>query len=261
MLLLIALMGCKKPQTPEVAPPPVEAEEKAPTGESGSANPELPPVKADLKAHMAVHLSVATSARDAVVRGDLEAAKEFMGWLARHEGPEDLPEDWQSYQPYVLAMSQSAKAGSEAPTLEVAATAIAQVAAACGSCHEESNGGLEFPQTEPPADKEGVTPHMARHKWASEQLWLGMLGPSELHWNLGAAAMVEDPMETEEMHHGTNMSPEEQEFDAWLHTLGDFGGHIEDKSRRAELYGAMLGTCSGCHSTMGLGPGATTPDW
>ena len=112
MLLLIALMGCKKPQTPEVAPPPVEAEEKAPTGESGSANPELPPVKADLKAHMAVHLSVATSARDAVVRGDLEAAKEFMGWLARHEGPEDLPEDWQSYQPYVLAMSQSAKAVS-----------------------------------------------------------------------------------------------------------------------------------------------------
>ncbi len=237
MLVLFALACAPKPTE-------LPSEEVAlvdPTPEVHSVDPDFD------SSHMSTHYTLLTSARDAVIRGDLEGVREPMQWLATHDKHPGIPEH---ALPYVAEMRGAAKVAVSATSIEAAAQGVATAAVICGECHAQLNVGPTFTEEEPLPDRGGVNWHMARHRWATDRMWEGMIQPSDTQWNLGVAALQEDPLEQEELHAGMEMSEDEERVAEWLHGMGDFGQHMEGSMARTSYYGELLSNCSSCHQAL-----------
>jgi len=237
-LLLLIACGGSEPAEPAPVPEPQVA---------------TPPAAKDLHAHMEEHFAALSSARNAVVAGDLEAARERLGWLATHEPTEELPAAWTVF---VSAMRAAAKRSSEAEGAEALARGVAHVASECGSCHESMGKGPLF--TEQPSAAEGNTTrdHMIRHNEASEQMWQGLIGGDDARWLAGANALS-DTEPLRELKHPTDKGIPEvsRALGVKVHELGLEGLGTMDRVARANLYGELIGTCALCHAVENVPPG------
>ena len=131
-LALLWLLACgtsSEPEVPEVA----EARE-------GPEAPEADP-STELKAHMQGHLRDIDAVREALVRGDLIAAKRANRSFLDHKVAFDLPGDWIAH---VSTMGDAAVKLDKATDLAGAAGHAADVAAACGGCHREVGAVIEL---------------------------------------------------------------------------------------------------------------------
>lgn len=241
MLFALALACAPKP-----AELPAETVELAdPTPSVSSVDPEFQ------ESHMSMHYTLLTSARDALIRGDMEGMREPMSWLATHDKHPGIPEE---YLPYVQELRGASRVAANATSVEAAAHGVATAAVICGECHTRMSVGPRFEEEPALPDRKGVNWHMARHRWAADRMWEGMIQPSDTAWQLGVAALQEDPLEAEELHAGMDMSSDEAKVAEWLHGMGEFGAHMEGSMARSAFYGEMLGNCSDCHSTMREAP-------
>ena len=141
--------------------------------------------------HMEQHFEQVDAVMTAVIAGDLAAVKQPAGWLASHEPAEGLPDDW---EPFVTDMQAAARVAEEATDIATAAVATGEMALLCGACHTAVGQGTAFAfMTQP--EETGVTGHMKRHSWALDQLWQGLIGPSEESWQQGAQGLDESPVQ------------------------------------------------------------------
>ncbi|MDH4350943.1 MAG: hypothetical protein OEW56_07330 [Gemmatimonadota bacterium] len=168
--------------------------------------------------------------------------------LARESG-EGLPPKTASQVEELRAFATLA---SRAPDLGSAASAVARVGAACGSCHKSMKRGpaYEVP-TGPPAGETPVETRMIRHRWASERLWDGLVGPSDESWHAGVGVLRDVPLFTDAL------TQDVEQYDAvtklaWtVHDAGARANSATTQAARADLYGELLGTCAACHSLLG----------
>jgi cytochrome c553 len=192
--------------------------------------------------HMEQHFEQVDAVMTAVIAGDLAAVKRPAGWLASHEPADDLPGDW---EPFVTDMQAAAKTAEEATDISTVAVATGEMALSCGACHAAVGQGTAFafmPQTE----ETGVTGHMMRHSWALDQLWRGLVGPSDESWQQGAQGLDESPIQ--------GGSEETRTLGLRVHELGAQAAEAADPAARAVVYGELLSTCAGCHVAAGSGP-------
>lgn len=196
--------------------------------------------------HMQEHFAHVDAVRNAIISGDLEAAKAPAEWLAGHEAMEGIPTGWEQH---VEQMRRSARMVVDAPDLATAANATAEMAGICGGCHQGLDEGAQFTIVVVPSEESGVVSHMLRHEWAADRLWEGLIGPSDESWSVGAAALGEAalaPMDT----------PEEVGVLAQrVHELGKTANQTTGFRDRAALYGELITTCAECHRLMDAGPG------
>jgi cytochrome c553 len=236
---LILLSGCLKPGPATL--PPVDAAMADPAGpQTGAVSQEF------IDAHMSAHYSLATAARDALFRGNLEGAREPLKWLAEHDSHPGMPPE---AMPFVGEMKGAARVALNAKDLRGATNALATVATICGDCHVAMGKGPSFDTPLPPEDRTGVGWHMARHRWAADRMWEGMLQPSEVAWNLGVSALDETPLQEGEMPPHQDLSDDERAVADWLHEMGEFGRHMKTDASKAQYYGELLGNCASCHAT------------
>ena len=126
---------------------------------------------------------------------------------------------------------------------------MSNLAVSCGRCHEATGKAPVFSEDAVPADREGLGWHMARHRWAADRMWEGLITPSDLAWQLGIAELAEEPIASHEATTaGKEMTTEAADMGKWLHDMGKFGGHMPDAEARARFYGDFIATCAGCHS-------------
>jgi cytochrome c553 len=209
----------------------------------------LPTLAADtptLHAPMQAHLEAATAARDAVIAGDLDTAKERFAWIAANE-PQGLPAD--AVRRFDTLQSR-ARTGAEAITVMGAARSVAEIAGACGECHASSGVGPIFG---PQAIPEGPSPadHMKRHQWAAERMWEGIAAPAQSNWNAGALMLLEEPLHRPG---DPGVDPGVAAVALRVHQLGaDTLGKLST-AERVQLYGDFLATCAACHAATGGGP-------
>jgi hypothetical protein len=107
---------------------------------------------------------------------------------------------------------------------------------------------------QPGAPAAGVRATMQRHQWAAQQLWEGLVVPSDDAWSAGALVMSEAPLEPEELSPGHSSAPRVGELALAVHDLGAKAGVSDRVSVRADLYGQMLASCADCHKWLGGGP-------
>jgi cytochrome c553 len=202
------------------------------------------------------HFTQAIQALDAIVRGDRMAMKAPAEWLADHKLLATLPEVW---KPHVGDLQNAARLALQANDLAVAADAMGAMGAACGRCHTELGVTLEFSGMSPEGKESSVLDRMLRHQWAADRMWEGLIGPSDLAWSAGVAALQEAPLHPDML--ADNQSPPQAvvELAEKVHKLGQRGRLIQERGARAKLYGEYVATCAECHTQLGVQFGATRP--
>lgn len=200
-----------------------------------------------LPAHMAVHGAQVGLAQTSIIRGDLEGARKAAQWLAEHEEHPGLPQGVMSPAEDVRAFARGVvRAGS----VEDAARSVAEIASACGRCHQAAAAGPTVAAYTMPPSGTMPAPHMLRHIWAADRMWDGLVGPSDRSWELGATGLMEDPLFQDAQ---AQENPEVRTLAKQVHALGATA-RTTPPAHRAGVYGRLLLACAQCHAVMGVEP-------
>lgn len=170
------------------------------------------------------HELLALDVRDAVIHGDLTAARanafRFAGLrISRGRTIE--------YEEGAIEARQVAASVAAAPDLERTAAAVGQLAKTCADCHARMSGPTRL-VPEPVPHRAG---RMTGHAWAMNELWSGIVGNSEEPWHAGAAALASEAPTTE------------------VRAIAERAARASDPNARAAVYGELLATCARCHAT------------
>ena len=184
-----------------------------------------------------------------VIQGDLEAVKAAARWVATHDALAGMPESW---GPYVAEMRSAAEAAAEAPDIEAAAMATADMAKTCAACHEAMQRFPQFLAVARPEESTETVPHMIGHMWAADRMWKGLVTPSTVSWNNGVAALGGDPLDAESFSAAEDSVDRVVELAREVHELAATGRRAPDQDVRAEVMGRFLGTCAECHRLLGV---------
>jgi cytochrome c553 len=181
--------------------------------------------------------------------GRLEGVRTEARELLARESGEGLPPKVASQVEELRAFATLA---SRAPDLQSGASAVARVGAACGSCHKTMKKGPEYgTPAGPPAGETPVATRMIRHRWASELLWDGLVGPSDDSWRAGAGVLRDAPLFTDALTHDVEHYDAVTKLAWTVHDVGARANSAGTQAARADLYGELLGTCAACHSLLG----------
>ena len=188
---------------------------------------------------MAQHYLIATNARAAVLRGDVDEAKTQGKALADLKA-DGLPETW---LPHLEQMSQAGRELSSVPNIPMAGQAMGRIATICSDCHQTLGGGPVLSATAAPPPAWTEETHMPRHLWASEWIWLGILANNDQAVLRGAASLAEEPV--------VNPSPTHEpwiaEREAEVHRIAKEMVAAKDLAGRRDLYGDLIAQCGSCH--------------
>ncbi len=233
-------VSCDPSSSPSVA----EAEKAAavtPEPESGPA----PLVKARqaVTRHMPSHFASTHDLVDWIIDGDLEQAQTAAGDLANHR-PKSMPADW---FPYLERLRSAAADVKAATSLATAAAATARVTHACGSCHAGQGKGPKIPDVPPPAQTNDSC--MLGHKWATERLWLGIVGPSDEAWAAGAKQFAATQACPDVLKDGPSHPDVFRTTAETLKAQAATATTATDLDSRARIYGELLNTCGSCHTS------------
>lgn len=194
---------------------------------------------------MWMHFERVGEMESAVIDGNLERAKTVSGVIAMMDSIPDLPANAKSYE---VALKDQARIGAAAPDLAAAGRSVAGMGKSCGDCHRFLSRGPHFARTSQPLRSEQpATGAMLRHRWAMDQMWDGMIGPSDSAWIRGAAALQEESTYLELIRPNV---PRGDAMRAMAQSLRGMGARAQgenDPGQRAIIYGRLLTTCVSCH--------------
>jgi cytochrome c553 len=196
--------------------------------------------------HMQATFWLAVEARNAIISGDLEAAKRAALTLEQHDYSGTLPESWKHW---VKQMQKEAGNIAAAGTLSEAAQAVAALSLTCGDCHAQKQQGPDrgreqpMPWRDPPDTVHG---RMARHEVGVDQLWSGLVIPSEDSWRAGSVTFTRAPLTRPEQD-GTPMDPELARRTEEVRAMAQRARAAKSHAERAQVYGELLSTCGACH--------------
>ncbi|MCB9555326.1 MAG: hypothetical protein H6707_04430 [Deltaproteobacteria bacterium] len=234
---IVLLAGCKKQSAEQpTTAPEATAKETAP-----SAPVQRPLTPAAKAAHMRDHFTKAAVVNQAILSGNLAAAKQAATWLVEHKDPAP-PQTW-NVEPLRLA----ARRVAEASNLTTAGAALGELAATCGSCHVAMKTNIKFADELLVSGGTDIKERMRRHVWATKRFWEGLVIPSDEKW-AGAAHLLHEKAlrELPNVKDQAKLKAAQQAAQS-VHDLGKAALSTKDLAMRAQLYGQLAATCAGCH--------------
>lgn len=195
------------------------------------------------------HSAKGAGMRDAVISAELPEVREYASWMLQHMDDPALPPEWEEHK---RSMHDAAERAAFTVDVDVAARAVADVAAECGKCHDQLKDGPTISVGEAPSDDPSLGTRMKRHHWAAERLWDGLVGPSNEAWAKGAEVLASAPMTVEKIAFAGKEGDVERLMDE-VHALAEQGKSTKGEEARAKLFGEFLTRCGKCHELFGLG--------
>lgn len=210
----------------------------------GGAAPAAPaaPVDRDvaLRLHMHGNFDLLRAIERLLIRGKLEDAARLATAIA--EVP-DAPAHG-SYAAHAVLVRDRAAAVARATTVDQACRLEAKLAAACGACHLETGGVPALRAFPPaPADQPTLAARMARHRWAANRLWEGVVIGAVEPWNAGLDVLAATPIDWGER--ARERAPLGLALQRLAVNARKLGASIDG---RATAYGELLATCAACHT-------------
>jgi cytochrome c553 len=201
------------------------------------------------------HFTRVRAVEEAVIRGDLEGAKEPAQWIAEHQETSGLPP---AAAPQLTAMKDAARAVASAADLPAAAKASAAMVGSCGDCHAASNVKAAVPLAMVGEAKPGAPSHMAEHQYAVDLLYRGLVSPSDDDWSRGAVALKRASLGARDLPEAKAALAAEKK----VHALADEAARAADRGTKVAVYSEIVGSCASCHSLHGRvwGPGVPKTD-
>ncbi len=239
MTLLVLCGACGKDDPPTAS----AAASTPPRSVDAAAAPATAPIPETEREHMQGHFEAVRDAERAVIRGDLATARDRGSWIAEHAEHPALA-DWQPYVEDVRAAGRELAAASD---LAMAAPRVAVLARRCAACHEARAAIVTFDWEPEPAADSTLASVMARHRWAAERLWEGVVGPSDARWSEGATSLAAVTFDTMLVGKPGDTS-RLRDIATTITVLARKAIRTEDPVARVALYGALLQTCASCHA-------------
>jgi cytochrome c553 len=198
--------------------------------------------KAMVDAHMRRHFDDLRDVERALIAGDLETAKTRAFLLTKPAQDRGLA-PWASQMERV---TEAAKALADAPSIDEGLRRETRVATACAACHLAAQHVPKFsPRIEPP-DADTEVARMARHAWAADRLWEGMVIPADAQWRAGLHVLASTPLPH-------SPATDAQPLANSLQRQAKLELEVEEPitlEHRAAAYGEILVTCAACHATL-----------
>ena len=193
--------------------------------------------------HMRENFGLLRAIELLLVHGKLDDGKSLARAIA--EAPEEP--GLEAFAKRAADVRDRAATLASSPTLDDALRSEARVAQTCADCHIDAGVLPEFehPPRLPP-DVMTVKARMARHLWATERLWEGMVGNSDESWRAGLDVLAAAPLAA------AQLGVERESIARQLQRLADAARQTQptDQLRdRAREYGEILVTCATCHAT------------
>jgi cytochrome c553 len=212
-------------------------------GDSAAADREptaRPPVLTDralVRYHMRRHFEDLKAVERLLVSGDLDNAKALAFMLSKPEADPGL-KPWAAE---AREVSYAAHGLAAARGLDEALRREPRIAAACADCHTRTGALLTF---EPLRDPPDAGSRMARHQWAVDRLWEGMVAPSDERWRAGLDVLATTPVPPTAALDARALGVQLQALAA---SARDKRAKLSSRTR-ASLYGDMLVVCGRCHA-------------
>jgi hypothetical protein len=212
------------------------------------AGPRPPDGITPRQAHLYAHYDRAGEVHDALVRVQMDRARAAARWLVDHPETRMVPPD---SEPFASAMTASARSVVAASDLHDAAMATAQMGRICGDCHLAYGVELQSLVATAPPDGAGPTVEMARHVWAADRMWQGLIAPDDYAWTSGAKALSMGWLNPGDVAAAPGDRERLRGLIRQVYALAIQAETASDSETRAEVYGAFLVTCIDCHQLTG----------
>ncbi|HET9626701.1 MAG TPA: hypothetical protein VFP84_35305 [Kofleriaceae bacterium] len=243
---LVTLAACADPQP--AAPRAVEAWTPPPRAPWYDPQPEplpaaqfLDPVAA--RYHMRAHFHDLRMIEQLLVAGKLDEGRALAYLLTTAPDDPGLA-PWADHARDVREVATSL---SQAPGLDEALRREAKVAVECAGCHAAAQARILFAPARavPPA---GATPalRMARHVWAADRLWEGLVGPDEERWRAGLGVLADSPLPFTPRSDAPMLAAALQRA-AQAQLAARATTSLDE---RGAAYGEVLVLCAACHATL-----------
>lgn len=200
------------------------------------------PESSETKAKMTTHFLATSVMLAALVRGDLDGYHGAAAVVAK-EGEHGPP--WSRS----TTVREIASRAGDATTVADAADALAELGAACGDCHR-SQGGPKLDIGAPPSAVTSGSLRMARHRWAGEKLWQGLMQPSDAAWKTGAEVFANAPLVLDAVDAEAPMPKQLDAFTlaARASAIAREASSATARDDRRRLFADLYTTCAGCHA-------------
>ncbi len=205
---------------------------------------QSPPSLPDRASAMRYHFLDVSAIHEAVIRGDLAAAREAAQALTLMAVPRDtLPEGVS----FVIGITAVAGRVREARNLDEAAAATALMLRQCGECHQALRV-RPTPRVVKRPDLGGVVGHMLEHQRAVDALLHGLIIPSATEWRDGADRLKVTPLRPGDLPPDPKWTRFRRQADERLHQIAERAQRATNPLMRGAAYADLLTTCAQCHS-------------
>jgi mono/diheme cytochrome c family protein len=223
--------------------------ERSATGEPGDPARQ-PPASPHLahapmvRYHMQQHVRELRSVEQMLVDGHLAEAKALAFMLAKPEADPGMA-PWAAE---AHATAAAARGLAAARTIDEGLRYEVLVAEACAGCHLRAQQLPLFaaPPRVPP-DQPTPAARMARHQWAVDRMWEGLVGADDARWRAGLDVLAMTPAPFSSRTAAPALATELQERARAARARRA----TETLGARTTAYGEMLVTCAACHALLG----------
>jgi cytochrome c553 len=178
-----------------------------------------------------------------LVSGKLDEGKALAYLLVRRTDEPGIA----AWEQHSRQVADAALELTEAPGMNDALRREARVAVACAGCHVAAQSLPVFAAAPAlPPDRQTPETRMARHAWAADRLWEGLVGADDARWSRGLAVLSNTPLPFAPSSDASRVATDLQtrarkQLDMHATTV------LED---RGAAYGDMLVACAACHSQL-----------
>jgi hypothetical protein len=210
-------------------------------GSAQEAEPEPPPIAPEaVSRQMHANFAALRDVYRALLVDDVAAARARAREFARMPTT-GASREWDQAARYLRGQASRLVAARDAHQARALAT---ETATYCADCHMFQARPSDFRAAPPPPDDGTLRGAMARHAWASDTLWLGVVAPSTDLWRQGLAEMASAPRLA-------GRGPRAAEVDvlgARLAALASGSSQVRGQNDRAARLAEVMDVCAACHA-------------
>ena len=238
VLPVVLLAACGDPRTPA----PVSSSPAQPS-DAATATTFADKLVA-IQRRMHVRFGAAERIEQAIALGDIERANAEARTIVELDEPDVLPQ----WKPYLANVRAAATEIADARDPIAGARRTAELGSACARCHIAIGARISFPRDPAPPASHRLVPQMAGHQWAAQQMWRGVIAPSDERWLAGAHELAD-----------ARLDIVAQAVTPWSVVDVDDIGRVRsmattalaiEPSERASTFAGVLATCAHCHSIL-----------
>jgi hypothetical protein len=189
------------------------------------------------------HFFIIRAVHRALIVGDLQRARRHARSLERVSAAGEVP----AWEGRIARIRSTARRLASARTQPQARALVTTLATQCADCHVDTADVSRFVWSPEPSDDGSAAARMARHQWASEMIWMGLVAPSSERWREGLDALSADPLLPEALSDDRQRYEEIERLSAKLATRAVRARSFQTARARADAFADMMGICADCH--------------